>query len=86
MELASVCRRAQKRLKLPQFCWDRGAGRMVRIHFPPGERCYGAGGEEMAPSIAARKQLMEYPMPQPNDLSRSLVAWTKIARSLPSSR
>ena len=28
----------------------------------------------MAPSIAARKQLMECPMPQPNDLSRSLVA------------
>ena len=38
MERASVCRRAQKRLKLPQFCWDRGAGRMVRIHFPPAER------------------------------------------------
>jgi transposase len=28
----------------------------------------------MAPSIAASKQLMECPMPQPNDLSRSLVA------------
>src|SRR6516164_8691934 len=51
-----------------------GAGPMVRIPFPPAERCYGAGGEEMAPSIAARKQLMECPMPQPNDLSRSLVA------------
>src|SRR6516162_8075287 len=46
----------------------------VRIRSPPTERCYGAGGEEMAPSIAARKQLMECPMPQPNDLSRSLVA------------
>src|SRR6516164_9219281 len=46
----------------------------VRIQSPPAERCYGAGGEEMAPSIAARKQLMECPMPQPNDLSRSLVA------------
>ena len=34
----------------------------------------GAGGEEMAPSIAASKQLMECPMPQPNALSRSLVA------------
>ena len=46
----------------------------VRIQLSPAERCYGAGGEEMAPSIAARKQLMECPMPQPNDLSRSLVA------------
>src|ERR1700731_538793 len=25
-------------------------GPRVRIHFPPGERWYGAGGEEMAPS------------------------------------
>jgi hypothetical protein len=39
-----------------------------------GRDAMGAGGEEMAPSIAASKQLMECPMPQPNDLSRSLVA------------
>jgi hypothetical protein len=23
----------------------------VRIHLPPGERCYGAGDDEMAPSL-----------------------------------
>jgi hypothetical protein len=27
-----------------------GAEPEVRIHLPPGERWYGAGGEEMAPS------------------------------------
>src|SRR5215471_10176676 len=51
----------------------RAAVLRVQIHFPPAERWYGAGGE-MAPSIAASTQLMECPMPQPNDLSRSLFA------------
>jgi hypothetical protein len=36
MELASVCRRTH-RPKVPQFCCDRGAGPIVRIHFPPAE-------------------------------------------------
>src|SRR5271154_4135215 len=36
------------------------------------ERCYGAGGEEMAPS--SLDPTWSAPMPQPNDLSRSLVA------------
>src|SRR6516165_11175518 len=39
----------------------------------PAERCYGAGDGEMAPS-SLPYQLMERLMPQPNDLSRSLVA------------
>ena len=38
-----------------------------------GSRCYGAGGEGMAPSLLQR-QLMERPMKR-NDLSRSLVAF-----------
>src|SRR6516162_5463926 len=52
----------------------RQKARQPASSLPRTRRCYGAGGEEMAPSIAARKQLMECPMPQPNDLSRSLVA------------
>jgi hypothetical protein len=36
------------------------------------ERCYGAGGEEMAPS--SLREPMECPDAQPNDWSRSLVA------------
>jgi hypothetical protein len=35
MELASTCRRAHTGL---QFCCDRRAVPMVRIHFPPAER------------------------------------------------
>ena len=44
----------------------------VRTQSPPAERCYGAGDDEMAPSSLPK--LMERLMPQPNDLSRSLVA------------
>ena len=35
MELASVLPSNTHRPKVPQFCCDRGAGPMVRIHFPP---------------------------------------------------
>src|ERR1700756_841027 len=45
----------------------------VRIHSPPGERCYGAGDDEMAPSLLPIN-LWSALMAQPNDLSRSLVA------------
>src|SRR6266853_5113154 len=55
-------------------------GPRVRIHLPPAERCYGAGGEEMAPS--SLRQPMECPdapakrpPPAPGQaLSRSLVS------------
>ena len=46
-------------------------GRIVRIAFPPAERCYGAGGEDG--NFVALHQSMERPVAQPNDLSRSLV-------------
>src|SRR6201997_1307963 len=45
----------------------------VRIHSPPAERCYGAGGEKMAISSLYINR-WSAAMPQPNDLSRSLVA------------
>src|SRR6516162_5536039 len=47
------------------------AERMVRIHFPPAERCYGAGGEDG--NFVAYINRWSGTMPQPNDLSRSLV-------------
>ena len=43
----------------------------VRIHLPPAERCYGAGGEDG--NFVAYINLWSAAMPQPNDLSRSLV-------------
>src|SRR6478609_166688 len=48
-------------------------GPRVRIHLPPAARWYGAGGEEMAPS-SLQPNRWSVMMPQPNDLSRSLVA------------
>src|SRR6516225_1311623 len=48
------------------------AGPMVRIRFPPGERCYGAGGEDG--NFVAYINRWSAAMPQPNDLSRSLLA------------
>ena len=45
---------------------------MVRIHLPPAERCYGAGGENG--NFVAYINRWSAAMPQPNDLSRSLVA------------
>src|SRR6516162_8931998 len=48
------------------------AGPMVRIRFPPAERCYGAGGEDG--NFVAYINRWSAAMPQPNDLSRSLVA------------
>jgi transposase len=45
---------------------------MVRIRFPPAERCYGAGGEDG--NFVAYINRWSAAMPQPNDLSRSLVA------------
>ena len=45
---------------------------MVRIHLPPAERCYGAGGEDA--NFVAYINRWSTAMPQPNDLSRSLVA------------
>src|SRR6516162_695763 len=47
-------------------------GPMVRIHSPPPERCYGAGGEDG--NFVAYINRWSAAMPQPNDLSRSLVA------------
>src|SRR5215469_6638619 len=44
----------------------------VRIHLPPAERCYGAGGEDG--NFVAYINRWSAAMPQPNDLSRSLVA------------
>ena len=44
----------------------------VRIHLPPAERCYGAGGEDG--NFVAFTNRWSAAMPQPNDLSRSLVA------------
>jgi len=44
----------------------------VRIHLPPPERCYGAGGEDG--NFVAYINRWSAAMPQPNDLSRSLVA------------
>jgi len=43
-----------------------------RIHLPPAERCYGAGGEDG--NFVAYINRWSAAMPQPNDLSRSLVA------------
>src|SRR6516225_722892 len=48
------------------------AGLEVRIHLPPPERCYGAGGEDG--NFVAYINRWSAAMPQPNDLSRSLVA------------
>src|SRR5215472_6200987 len=48
------------------------AGPEVRIHFPPAGRCYGAGGEDG--NFVAYINRWSAAMPQPNDLSRSLVA------------
>ena len=45
---------------------------MVRIRFPPAERCYGAGGEDG--NFVAYINRWSAAMSQPNDLSRSLVA------------
>ena len=45
---------------------------MVRIHLPPAERCYGAGGENG--NFVAYINRWSAAMPQPNDLSRSLEA------------
>src|SRR6516225_7680639 len=50
----------------------RIAEREVRIHSPPAERCYGAGGEDG--NFVAYINRWSAAMPQPNDLSRSLVA------------
>ena len=47
-------------------------GRGLRIHSPPPERCYGAGGEDG--NFVAYINRWSGTMPQPNDLSRSLVA------------
>jgi hypothetical protein len=44
----------------------------VRIRLPPAERCYGAGGEDG--NFVAYINRWSAAMPQPNDLSRSLVA------------
>src|SRR6516225_1245950 len=44
----------------------------VRIHLPPAERCYGAGGE--GGNFVAYINRWSAAMSQPNDLSRSLVA------------
>jgi hypothetical protein len=45
---------------------------MVRIRLPPGERCYGAGGEMATSSLHLIDGVPA--MPQSNDLSRSLGA------------
>ena len=44
---------------------------MVRIHSPPAVRCYGAGGEDG--NFVAYINRWSAAMPQPNDLSRSLL-------------
>ena len=51
---------------------DRARVLEVRIHLPPAERCYGAGGKDG--NFVAYINRWSAAMPQPNDLSRSLVA------------
>src|SRR5690349_23694160 len=51
---------------------DKGVGPRVRISFAPEKRCYGAGGEDG--NFVAYINRWSVKMPQPNDLSRSLVA------------
>src|SRR5262249_51061227 len=56
----------------PEIAGFRAAVLIVRIHLPPAERCYGAGGKDG--NFVAYINRWSAAMPQPNDLSRSLVA------------